>query len=341
MRLESLSPDDAIRLVCGRLGVPSLPAAVADLIKRKAEGHPFFSEELTYALRDTGVIRIEDGRCLLAEAGGELATMHFPDTVEGVIATRIDRCGPKEQLTLKVASVVGRAFPFRVLQAVHPVESELLELPAHLIRLESHGLVLEEAPMPEASHLFKHVITQEVAYERLLHAQRRALHGQVARCYEANAAAGAAAPFPVLAHHWQRAEDPAKAMEYLEKAGEQALAASANREAAGFFERAIQLAELARSRVPAGAQREALDRRRARWERLLGDACMKLAEYARTREHFREIDEAVAASVSVGRAFARCRAGCADGKAGPAPGVAPLGARERRGARARVRAKSR
>jgi hypothetical protein len=158
--------------------------------------------------------------------------MQFPDTVEGVIATRIDRFGPKEQLTLKVASVVGRAFPFRVLQAVHPVAADLPELPGHLVRLEAQGLVLAEAPMPEASHLFKHIITQEVAYERLLHAQRRALHGQVARCYEAGADAGAAASFPLLAHHWQRAENSAKAMEYLEKAGEQALAASANREAA-------------------------------------------------------------------------------------------------------------
>lgn len=286
MRLESLSPEEAVTLVCRRLGVSSMPAPVADLIKRKAEGHPFFSEELTYALRDSGVIRIEGGQCILGAEAGNLAAMQFPDTVEGVIATRIDRFGPKEQLTLKVASVVGRAFPFRVLKAVHPVEADLPDLSMHLSRLEAQGLVLEEAPMPEASHLFKHIITQEVAYERLLHAQRRALHGQVARCYEANVAAGAVAPFPVLAHHWQRAEVSAKAMEYLEKAGEQALAASANREAAGFFERAIKLAETARSAMPAGPERDAMDRRRARWERLLGDACMKLAEYARTREHF-------------------------------------------------------
>jgi class 3 adenylate cyclase/tetratricopeptide (TPR) repeat protein len=286
IRLESLSPEDAVTLVCRRLGVASLPGAVAELIKRKAEGHPFFSEELTYALRDSGVIRIENGHCLLANDAGDLATMQFPDTVEGVIATRIDRFGPKEQLTLKVASVVGRAFPFRVLRAVHPVESDLPELPGHLVRLEAQGLVLAEAPMPDASHLFKHIITQEVTYGRLLHAQRRTLHGKVAHCYEASVAAGSAAPFPLLAHHWERAENSAKAMEYLEKAGEQALAASANREAAGFFARAIKLAEVARSMLAAGPDRDAMDRRRARWERLLGDACLKLAEYARTREHF-------------------------------------------------------
>lgn len=286
MRLESLAPEEAITLVCRRLGVLSMPVAVAELVKRKAEGHPFFSEELTYALRDSGVIRIEDGQCVLVAEAGSLAAMQFPDTVEGVIATRIDRFGPKEQLTLKVASVVGRAFPLRVLKAVHPVQADLPELPAHLSRLQAQGLVLEETPMPDASHLFKHIITQEVAYERLLHAQRRALHGQVAQCYEASIAAGAVVPFPVLAHHWQRAEVAAKAMEYLEKAGEQALAASANREAAGFFERAIKLAETARAALPTGPERDAMDRRRARWERLLGDAYMKLAEYARTREHF-------------------------------------------------------
>ena len=286
MRLESLAPEETVTLVCRRLGVPSLPVLVAELIKRKAEGHPFFSEELTYALRDSGVIRIEGGQCMLAVEAGSLATMQFPDTVEGVIASRIDRFGPKEQLTLKVASVVGRAFQFRVLRAVHPVETDLPELPMHLSRLQAQALVLEETPMPEASHRFKHIITQEVAYERLLHAQRLALHGQVARCYEANVAAGAVVPAPVMAHHWERAEVSAKAMEYLEKAGEQALAASANREAAGFFERAIKQAETAHLAMPAGHERDAMDRRRALWERLLGDAYMKLAEYARTREHF-------------------------------------------------------
>ncbi len=286
LRLEALTPAEAVTLVCRRLGVPSLPGPVSEIIRRKAEGHPFFTEELTYALRDSGVIRVENGACVLSPDAGDLARMQFPDTVEGVITTRIDRLGAKEQLTLKVASVVGRSFPYRALHAVHPVAEDRPELPGQLLRLGNVGLVLEEAPFPDASHLFKHVITQEVAYERLLHAQRRQLHREVAGWYESAFSSDASPYFPVLAHHWTRAEDPVKAMDYLERAGEQALAASANREAAGFFSRAIEMADRAALALDGGGAREALERRRARWERLQGDAYLKLAEYGRTREHF-------------------------------------------------------
>jgi predicted ATPase len=113
-----------LALISHRLGVSSLPDEVADFIQTKAEGHPFFSEELAYALRDTGVLQIADGVAQLAPGTTDLASISFPDTVQGVITSRIDRLGAAEQFALKVASVIGRVFALQTLQKVHPIEED-------------------------------------------------------------------------------------------------------------------------------------------------------------------------------------------------------------------------
>src|SRR4029453_9127541 len=92
--LQPLDPGDTLTLVCSRLGVPSLPERVAGLIEDRAQGNPFFSEELAYALRDTGLIRIADGRCTIAPGAGDPRAVSFPHTVPGVGAGRVARRRP-------------------------------------------------------------------------------------------------------------------------------------------------------------------------------------------------------------------------------------------------------
>src|SRR5207248_7019245 len=121
--------------VCQRLGVRSLPPALAGLIYEKAQGNPYFSEELAYALRDSRLVEVEGEECRLAPGAGDLGDVAFPDTVQGVVTSRIDRLGPAEQLTLKVASVIGRVFPLRILRDLYPIEEDRASLPTHLHRL--------------------------------------------------------------------------------------------------------------------------------------------------------------------------------------------------------------
>jgi class 3 adenylate cyclase len=120
LRLEPLDADDILALACDRLGVRRLPEPVAALVQERAQGNPFFSEQLAYALRDAGLIRITDGVCTIAPDAGDLSAMSFPDTMQGVVAGRIDRLPPGHELTLKVASVIGRLFAFHTLHDVHP-----------------------------------------------------------------------------------------------------------------------------------------------------------------------------------------------------------------------------
>jgi tetratricopeptide (TPR) repeat protein len=272
-----LPADEALTLVCRRLGVTGLPAPVAALIREKAEGNPFFSEELAYALRDSGLIQMSGSECRLA-AGVDLKAVAFPDTVQGVITSRIDRLPPPQQLALKVASVIGRIFAFRILRDIYPIEDDRLFLKDYLQTLEQLDLTPLDAPEPDLAYVFKHIITQEVAYNLMLFAQRRDLHRAAAEWFERSYPDDLSPYYPLLAYHWSKAEDHEKTVEYLEKAGEQAIQSGAYQEAIGFFSEVLKAAaDDSRHPLPVT--------RRAHWERLLGEAQYSLGNLAESRRH--------------------------------------------------------
>src|SRR6185295_2934064 len=103
-----------------------------------------------------------------------------------------------------------------------PIKSELTALPDYLSHLEKQELTILDRPDPDVSYLFKHIITQEVAYNLLLFSQRRSLHRTMAEWYEKAFEHDIATYYPVLAYHWKQADVPEKAMEYLEKSGQMA-----------------------------------------------------------------------------------------------------------------------
>ena len=145
LRLPPLAREGIAGLVCQRLGVDHLPEPVLDLLLERAEGNPFFSEELACALRDLGLIQIEGRGCRLVSAPEALRSLHFPHTVQGVITSRIDRLTPQLQLTLKVASVIGRVFSHRTLTDIHPVVEDRRHLGSCLEALAQLDLTPLEA----------------------------------------------------------------------------------------------------------------------------------------------------------------------------------------------------
>ena len=288
IQLGTLAPIDVDRLICQRLGVRGLPQPVADLIHQKAEGHPFFSEELAYALRDTGLIQIVDGECRLAPGVRDLAALDFPDTIQGVITSRIDHLAPQQQLALKVASVIGRIFAYQTLRDIHPVESDKPLLRDALNILQRLDITPLETPEPDLTYIFKHIITQEVAYNLMTFSQRRSLHRVVAEWCERAYAADLSPFYPYLAYHWRRTLDDQqtdrdlamRAIDYLERAAEQARLNYANQEVVSFLSDALTLDDrLDRSCKPL---------RRARWERLLGEAYLGLGQFSKSRQHLEQ-----------------------------------------------------
>ncbi|MEP7200281.1 MAG: hypothetical protein ABI874_10710, partial [Chloroflexota bacterium] len=230
LQLQPLSANDTQTLICQRLGVRRLPEAIAALIRNKAEGHPFFSEELAYAMRDTGLIEIADGECRVMPHV-DLQAVALPDTVQGVIISRIDRLLPQQQLTLKVASTIGTNFGVQMLRDIHPIDDDKPRLENYLRALERVDLTLLDAPEPNLTYAFKHIITRDVAYNLMLFAQRRQLHRAVAEWHERTAADDLSPYYPLLAYHWTMAGVTVKALDYLEKASLQAYSNGLTKEA--------------------------------------------------------------------------------------------------------------
>jgi class 3 adenylate cyclase/tetratricopeptide (TPR) repeat protein len=247
--LSALTPNAIYEMVCRNLGVDSLPDVISKLIIDKAEGHPFFSEEFAYSLRDSGILSIQNGECMISDHSIDLSTLDFPDTVQGIVTSRLDSLSMSELLTIKVASVVGRKFSLGIIADTYPgglVAEELLR--------DIHVLVtkdlIQPLPGPDAEHFqFKHAITQVAVYNMLLQTQRKELHRSAATWLEEQKNEESASLYPLLAHHWcqtvdQRDPDPAdlkKAIEYVDLAAIQATKLFANHEAARFYLKLIEL----------------------------------------------------------------------------------------------------
>jgi class 3 adenylate cyclase/tetratricopeptide (TPR) repeat protein len=195
------------------------------LILERAEGTPFFMEEVVQTLAEEGVLSGERGQYRLERVPTDL---HISPTVQGVLAARIDRLAPDEKALLQQLAVIGREFPVSLLRHViaHP-EDELYRLLAALQRKE---FLYEQPAFPEVEYSFKHALTQEVAYGMVLQERRKALHERTAQAIEALYGQCLEDHYRDLAYHYSRSGNTQKAVEYLQRAGQQALQHAAHAE---------------------------------------------------------------------------------------------------------------
>ncbi len=200
LQLGGLRPAVLRPLLAAQLGVARVPRALLELIAARSQGNPFVAEELLLALRERGAVTVSNGVCHFQSGGPAylLDVDNLPDTVEGLITSRIDRLDPAEQLTLKVASVIGPTFAFEVLAAIHPVEQNQEQLRVQLTTLQQAGLLQPEPREPAGTYAFRHAISCEVAYNLMSFGQRRHLHRLLATYYEHANTPGTPAQ---LAHH--------------------------------------------------------------------------------------------------------------------------------------------
>lgn len=242
IQMDRMPPEDIIRLVCSRLGVSNLPAPVSELILSRADGHPYFSEEMAFALRDSKVLEIKDGQCTLKFKRGEtnFSSVDIPDSIEGVITSRIDRLSPAQALTIKVASVIGRTFSLSLLHKVHPVKQNIESLQQELSECSRLQLTPEDTQGNDPGYIFKHKITQEVSYGLLLNDQSKQLHEQLALLYEKQEAVKER-HYSLLAYHWEHANKTDKALACLVLAIDEAIDEYSNSDVLTLSERALNL----------------------------------------------------------------------------------------------------
>jgi len=233
IRLRRLSADDSSSLLAQLLGEAKLPAEIQRTIMERSEGNPFYLEEvIRHLIEQDLIVQDEDGW----QATEELEEMSIPDTLQGVLLARIDRLEEDVRRTLQMAAVIGKSFLYRILETISEAE---MQLDTHLSQLQRVDLVREKARLPELEYIFKHALTQEAAYNSLLHERRKVFHLKVGE------ALGELFPDRVdefaglMAYHFEAAEAHEKALDYLQRAGDQARQDYAHQEAIDFYERAL------------------------------------------------------------------------------------------------------
>ena len=268
--LAALSTEDSARMATAVLAADDVPDALRSLIGSKAEGNPFYVEELVKSLEESGVLRRDGSRLALT---GPLTDVAVPGSIQDIIAARIDRLAEAPKRTLQVAAVIGREFTRRLVDRLAEARERGDELLRELTALE---LILERRLYPELAYMFKHALTQDVAYESLLVQRRRELHAMVGRAIEELYADRLTEHYEMLAHHFSKAEDWPRALDYLVKAAEKATRAFGLRQAVALYGEALEAAARLSDRVPAATVIAIL---RARAEHFFG-----LGEFTRSHE---------------------------------------------------------
>ena len=208
----------------------SPPELLIDLVTERSQGNPFYIEELLNYI-DAQDLDLGDDR--------SLRSLELPDSLHSLVLSRIDTVGEKPRRTLKVASVLGRSFPAPDLPAVYPELGSLDEVRDDLGVLRGLDLVIPEREQTE-TYLFKHVVTQEVAYESLPFALRSELHEKAGDQIEASTV-DLDRSLDLLAHHYWLSRNDDKKRRYLRLAGEAAQAKYANAAATDYLERLVPL----------------------------------------------------------------------------------------------------
>jgi predicted ATPase/class 3 adenylate cyclase len=233
--LAPLDEADSRSLVANLLEVESLPGRLRDFIVERADGNPFFVEEVIRMLIERGWVVLRDGRWVGSDT---IAAAEVPPTLQGLLTARIDRLPDESRRILRVAAVIGRDVPVRLLETI---VGDARAAARAVGQAEAAGLLRIASVNPEPVFRFRHVLVQEAAYESLLKADRRRLHRQVGEAIEAADPDRRDELAPLLGLHFERAGEAERAVEYLHLAGRAAYRRFAVREARDLLDRAAAL----------------------------------------------------------------------------------------------------
>lgn len=236
--LKPLDHEDSDALISALLNIADLPNELRELILRKADGNPYFIEEIVRTLIDDGVVYQTEDK-LHWKAGTRVEDIHIPDTLQALLMARIDRLDQEAKATLQLASVIGRSFYYRILQAI---SDSAMTLDRHLGSLERVELLREATRLPELEYAFRHELARDAAYGSILNRRRREFHRKVGEAIETLFNDRLEEQAHRLAQHFSLASDHQRAMCYFEMAGDAAAGVHADAESADNYGRAVEAA---------------------------------------------------------------------------------------------------
>ncbi len=237
IELLPLSMEHSAQLVDQLIDNPDFPTSMRSRILQKADGNPYFVEEVVHSLVDQGFISLP-GSGNHVETAGMLGEIEIPDNLQSLLHARLDNLEENSRWILQVAAVIGRTFYFKILSRLVDITQDL---DRHLLALQRQQLIQEAARLPELEYVFKHVMIQEAAYSTLLIREKKHYHGLVARTMEEIYPERTAEYAPLLAYHYQMADDPMRALNYYRTAGDEAFRLFAVSQASDHYSKALQI----------------------------------------------------------------------------------------------------
>jgi len=242
INLTPLSSADSSSLIDAILSVDGMPRNIHAQIRSRADGNPFFLEEVVRALVESDAIR-ENESGLHWDSESAAGTVTVPDNVQALVVSRLDRLPPASRLTLQLASVIGRSFDLSVLQQISNANGTL---DSQLDQFQQMELIDVTATVPTMEFKFRHQLTRDAAYNSILRRERRRFHQSIAEALEKS---GKGSDDPNrLAYHHAQAGNHAQAIDYYKSAAESAARLFAKIDATLLYTSAIDLAE--KSEVP-------------------------------------------------------------------------------------------
>ncbi|MBV8453340.1 MAG: AAA family ATPase, partial [Deltaproteobacteria bacterium] len=235
LRLDPLGKESAEEMLSTLLGSDATLVPLKRVIAEKTDGNPLFMEEIVLSLFDDGTLA-RNGEVKLAKP---LALLRIPPTVQGIIASRIDRLPSDEKELLQAVAVIGSEFKLSVARSVSGKSDD--DLNRMLNDLQLAEFVYEQPAAEDPEYTFKHALTHDVAYRSLLTERRKLLHERAAQAIEVLYCECLDDHLTELAHHYDRSGNVPKAVEYLGRSGVKAVRQTAHSEAIEYFTRALEL----------------------------------------------------------------------------------------------------
>jgi len=234
VRVDELPLESSTQMVQAILKEGKAAQDLVRLILDRAAGNPLFMEEFTRTLLESGYIERKDGHYVLTVKPSDI---QVPETVQGIISGRMDRLEKALKETMQVASVIGKEFAYRILQMLTGMQDELR---AHIFNLQELEFIYEKSLFPELEYVFKHNLTQEVAYNSLLLKRRKEIHERIGKAIEELYPDRLAEFYEMLAYHYSAGESWEKAYQYLKLSGDKTLRTHSLWEPFRFYREAFQ-----------------------------------------------------------------------------------------------------
>jgi class 3 adenylate cyclase/tetratricopeptide (TPR) repeat protein len=236
VNLNRLSNRETLAMAAHILGTEVMGEDLEELILNKTEGIPFFVEEFIKSLKDLRMIEWKDSGYYLAKDIQEVA---IPSTIQEVIMARVDSLPDGAKSVLQTGSAIGREFSCELIKRVTGIPTP--EMTPHLSVLRDSELLYERGIFPQATYIFRHSLTQEVAYDSLLLKRRQEIHERIGQAIEELYPDRLEEFYEMLAYHYSRSGNLEKAYQYLKLSADKAVLSYSLWEACNFGKGAINL----------------------------------------------------------------------------------------------------